>query len=247
MPRIVLTDPLRHPLAMAAAGAVLVIGVKLLPWGWLLAPPLALLVAFGMAHQRRQATLPDLIRRALQLAAGADAVSAEAGQRLIQVGSIGRLTAIQICCQRVVDLPAKLERLGAAGTADAPRSTLLSTRNLEQRLRQERQRLAREAGSDLKRQRERLVTQLERNLALAQQGMEAGSLRVMAVSEHLESVAGDLQELQVQLRQPELPAAPAWSVDHPDSEGDPSLDPLTADLHAELDELDHLLREALGA
>ncbi len=91
------------------------------------------------------------------------------------------------------------------------------------------------------------VTQLERNLALAQQGMEAGSLRVMAVSEHLESVAGDLQELQVQLRQPELPAPPAWSVDHPDSEGDPGLDPLTADLHAELDELDHLLREALGA
>lgn len=166
---------------------------------------------------------------------------------MIQAESIGRLTAIQICCQRVRELPVKLKRLGAGGSARASRSTLLSTRNLEQRLRQERHRLARDAGTDLKRQRERLVTQLERNLALAQQSTEAGSLRVMAVSGPLESMAGDLPELQVQLRQPELPVPPAWSMDHPDAEGDPSLDPPTADLHAELDNSDRLLRGALGA
>lgn len=65
MPRIVLTDQFCHPLAVAASGAVLVLGVKLLPWGWWLVLPLALLMTFAMAHKRRQARLPDLIRRAL--------------------------------------------------------------------------------------------------------------------------------------------------------------------------------------
>jgi hypothetical protein len=244
MARFALTDPLSHPVAIALAGLVLVLGVKLLPPGWLLAAPLAVAVAFALASQRREATLPDLIRRCRQLSAGADAVAIEAGERLTQADSMGRLTAIQFCCQRVKELPSTLERL-RVGEVSA-RSTLLSASHLEQRLRKERQRLARESGTELGRQRERLVRQLEHNLSLAQQGTEAGSLRVMALSEQLESLAGDLQALQVQLRQPVLPALPPWSADDAGLTGDPSRDPLTADLIADIDELDQLLQDALG-
>lgn len=240
-----LTDPLRHPLAMACAGLVLVIGVKVLPLGWLLALPLATLVAFGVAFQRREATLPDLIRRSFQLAGGADAVAEEAGQRLIQAQDMGRLTAIQVCCQRVRELPSTLEQLHAGDHA-ARSSSLLSVGHLEQRLRQERKRLGRDTGSAVGRQRERLIQQLERNLSLARQGKEAGSLRVMAVSEHLESVAGDLQAMQVDLRQPVLPALPDHPADAFEAQSDPFQDPITVDLARELDELDQLLRDALG-
>ena len=245
MARFVLTDPLRHPLAMALGGLVLVLGVKLLPFGWLLGPPLAVATAFAVASQRHEATLPDLIRRCLQLSAGADAVATEAGERLTGSDSMARLTAIQYCCQRVHELPSTLEQLRAGELST--RSTLLSANHLEQRLRKERQRLARESGTDLGRQRERLVRQLERNLTLVKQGTEAGSLRLIALSEHLESLAGDLQALQVQLRQPVLPALPPWTADDADLMRDPSRDPLTADLMAEIEELDQLLRDALGA
>ena len=87
---------------------------------------------------------------------------------------------------------------------------------------------------------------MERNLNLARQGKEAGSLRVMAVSEHLESVAGDLQAMQVDLRQPVLPALPDHPVDAFEAQSDPRQDPMTVDLARELDELDQLLRDALG-
>ena len=244
MPRLQLTDPLQHPLAIGLAGIVLVLGVKLLPLGWLFALPCAVLVAFFVAAYRREATLPDLIRRSLQLVAGADAVADEAGQRLVQAQDIGRLTAVQLCCERIRELPSTLERLRADDKAAG--SSLLSAGHLEQRLRHERQRLGRETGTAVGRQRERLIQQLERNLALAKQGTEAGSLRVMAVSEHLESVAGDLQALQLMLRQPVLPPAPAGMNDSLTLEIDPILDPLTADLSAELAELDQLLRDALG-
>lgn len=244
MARFVLTDPLRHPLAIALAGLVLVLGVKLLPPGWPLAAPLAVVVAFAVASQRREASLPDLIRRSLQLSAAADALASEAGERLSQADSLGRLTAIHLCCQRVQALPSTLERL-RVGEVGA-RSTLLSASSLEQRLRQERKRLARESGTQVGRQRERLVRQLEHNLSLARQGTEAGDLRLMALSEQLESLAGDLQALQVQLRQPLLPALPGWSADDADMTGDPSRDPITADLATDLDELDQLLLDALG-
>ena len=244
MPRVQLTNPLQHPLAMGLAGIVLVIGVKLLPFGWFIALPCAALLAFVLAAYRRETTLPDLIRRSFQLASGADAVADEAGQRLVQAQDIGRLTAVQLCCERIRELPSTLERLRV--DAKATGSSLLSTAHLEQRLRHERQRLGREIGTAVGRQRERLIQQLERNLALAKQGTEAGSLRVMAVSEHLESVAGDLQALQLMLRQPLLPSAPVGMSDSLALESDPMLDPLTADLSAELEELDQLLRDALG-
>ena len=244
MPRIQLTDPLQHPLAIGVAGLALVVGVKLLPFGWLIAVPCAVLLAFLVAAYRRETTLPDLIRRSLQLATGADAVADEAGQRLVQAQDIARLTAVQFCCERIRDLPSTLERLRADDKATG--SSLLSTGHLEKRLRHERQRLGRETGTAVGRQRERLIQQLERNLSLAKQGTEASSLRVMAVSEHLESVAGDLQALQLMLRQPVLPPAPAGMNDAFALESDPIQDPLTADLAAELEELDQLLRDALG-
>ena len=239
------TDPLSHPLAMACAGLALVLGVKFLPLGWFLAVPLAAVVAFVVAGRRREATLPDLIKRSLQLAGGADAVAEEAGQRLLQAHEMGRLTAIQLCCQRVRELPATLEQLHADDHAGQS-SSLLSASHLEQRLRQERKRLGRDSGSAVGRQRERLIQQLERNLNLARQGRQAGSLRVMAVSEHLESVAGDLQAMQVNLRQPVLPALPDHPVDAFEAQSDPRQDPMTVELATELDELDQLLRDALG-
>ena len=244
MPRSQLTNPLQHPLAIGLAGLVLVLGVKLLPFGWFIALPCAILLAFLVAAYRREATLPDLIRRSLQLASAADAVADEAGQRLVQAQDMGRMTAVQLCCERIRELPSTLERLRADDKVKG--SSLLSSGHLEQRLRRERQRLGRETGTAVGRQRERLIQQLERNLALAKQGTEAGSLRVMAVSEHLESVAGDLQALQLMLRQPVLPPVLVGTNDEFTLESDPMQDPLTADLSAELEELDQLLRDALG-
>ena len=48
------------------------------------------------------------------------------------------------------------------------------------------------------------------------------------------------------LRQPVLPALPDHPLDAFEAQSDPRQDPMTVDLARELDELDQLLRDALG-
>ena len=52
--------------------------------------------------------------------------------------------------------------------------------------------------------------------------------------------------MQVDLRQPVLPALPDHPADAFEAQSDPFQDPITVDLARELDELDQLLRDALG-
>ena len=235
MARLLFTNPLHHPAAMAIAGAVLVTSVRVFMVSWWLALPLALLAGFTIAHQRRESTPPSLSRRSLQLAQAARHLAYESSQRLSRAEDLGRLSAVQLCCQRVMELPPRLNALQADPAATE--RSLLSADNLEKRLRHEQRQLLHDRGTALGRQRQRLVQQLERNLRLAQQGVAAGRLWAMAMAELLEGVAGDLQTLQVNLRQPVLPAG----LEGMAFNADPRKDPLTEDLVAQLDELDRML------
>jgi hypothetical protein len=206
-------DPLTDPLAVAAAGLLLVLLTRLTPLGLGPALAIAALGAEGLAmlraHQGRRGerlrdrrvreTIDGLQQRVSQLASQAGVVSAEAMARFRDPAHLESLGLVQLCCVRLRALP---ERIGQRRSLlESGGGILLSAEDLEVRLGREREALRRESSPTLKRERQQLVEQISRNLEAARFGMDAREARLLALSTRLERIDGGLRHLQQQVEQ----------------------------------------------
>jgi chromosome segregation ATPase len=204
-------NPLDDPLAMAAAGLLLVLLVRLTPLGLPLALLVGAIAAAGLAmlraqHASRGERLRDrrvgesidaALQRAAQLAVQAELVSDEAMARFQDPGHLEPLGMVQLCCERLRGIP---ERIGERRPLlESGGGILLSVDALQSRLSREREQLRHEGSPTLRRQRQRLVDQLQRNLDAARSGMDAREARLLALSTRLEQIDGGLRHLQQQV------------------------------------------------
>jgi len=205
------TNPLDDPLAMAAAGLLLVLLVRLTPLALPLALTLAVLSALGLAMLRhRQGRPGERLRdrrvresidaaqqRASQLAVQAELVSVEAMARFQDPGHLEPLGMVQLYCERLRGIPERIAQ--RRPLLESGGGILLSVDELQSRLSREREELRREHSPTLRLERERLVDQLVRNLEAARFGMDAREARLLALSTRLEQIDGGLRHLQQQV------------------------------------------------
>lgn len=204
-------NPLDDPLAMAVAGLLLVLLVRLSPLALPLALPLAVLIALGLTllrarHGRRGERLRDrrvregidgTQQRASQLAVQAELVSVEAMARFQDPGQLEALGMVQLCCERLRGISERIAN--RRQLLESGGGILLSVDELQSRLSREREGLRRELSPTLRGERERLVDQLVRNLDAARFGMDAREARLLALSTRLEQIDGGLRHLQQQV------------------------------------------------
>jgi len=206
-------QPLDDPLAVAAAGLLLVLLTRLTSLGLAPALLIAALAAEGLAmvrahwgrrgdrlrDRRVRETIDGLLQRASQLALQAELVSAEAMTRFHDPAHLEALGVVQLCCDRLRALP---ERIGQRRSLlESGGGILLSAEDLQARLGRERDALRRETSPTLMRERQQLVDQLSRNLEAARFGMDAREARWLALSTRLERIDGGLIHLQQQVDQ----------------------------------------------
>lgn len=207
-------NPLEHWPAVLVAAVVLVVGVRLLgqPW-WLMLPIGVVMACLGAVFlaSRARAHLGfadrDLIRelqtarqQARDLAAGAKDLQQEAERLLTRPDQLDLLGTVQFCCDRVGELPQKLEDLARRLQGG---EALLSIDQLQQQRKRVKRDLAESRGA-AKEQLQVLLTSLERNIELAQQGSDARQAQVLSLSTLIASTAGVLQQLQNKLRTADL-------------------------------------------
>ncbi len=207
-------DPLDEPLAVAAAGVLLLVVVKLGLLGLVPGLLLALLSALLLAalgrglrrrpsqgqrlHDRRvEAGIDAALLRSSELAAQAATLRLQAIERFTASAQLEALGLVQLCCERLTALPERLE--SRRPLLQSGGGVLLSTGDLSLRLRREEQALEREADGPLRQERRRLVEQLRRNLSAAHQGMDEREARLLALSTRLEAIEGGLQQLRRQI------------------------------------------------
>ena len=204
-------NPLDDPQAVAVAGLLLVLLVRLTPLALPLALVLAVLSALGLTllrarQDRRGERLSDrrvresiegAQQRASQLAVQAELVSDEALARFQDPGHLEPLGMVQLCCERLRLIPERIAQ--RRPLLESGGGILLSVDELQGRLSREREELRREGSPTLRRERERLVDQLGRNLDAARSGMDAREARLLALSTRLEQIDGGLRHLQQQV------------------------------------------------
>ena len=210
------TNPLDHPLAVAAGGVCLVLLVR----GAGAALPLAILPAVGLSvagaallarrgaagrrsrsqrlhDQRLDAGLEEALDRAGGLAVAAMALREEAVARFTDPGHLEALGTVQLCCERLQQLPERLQERRPLLESGGGRR--LDPDDLARRLAREEKSLQREAEGPLRQERRRLVDQLRRNLHAARQGMDEREARLLALATRLEAIDGGLQQLRRQV------------------------------------------------
>ena len=204
-------NPLDDPQAVAVAGLLLVLLVRLTPLALPLALVLAVLSELGLTllrarQDRRGERLSDrrvresiegAQQRASQLAVQAELVSVEAMARFQDPGHLEPLGLVQLCCERLRVIPERIAQ--RRPLLESGGGILLSVDELQGRLSRERVELRREGSPTLRRERERLVDQLGRNVDAARSGMDAREARLLALSTRLEQIDGGLRHLQQQV------------------------------------------------
>jgi len=207
-------QPLDRPLAIAAAGLLLVALTRLTPLGLLPSLLIAAPVAVGLSQlqarprsraerrreQRVDASIETALQRVAQLALQAELLSGEALSRWQQPDQLEPLALVQLCCERLRELPARIQQRRAL--LESGGGILLPLENLQARLQREREQLRREASPSLRRERQRLVDQLARNVEAADFGLDAREARLLALATGLERIDGGLRQLQLQLDAP---------------------------------------------
>ncbi len=206
-----LANPLEYPLAMLAGGILLVIGGRFaqVPPGIMI--PLSLAFATGGAivlktrePERLNLGDPHLEREvmaikqsALALVKRAEALRQEGSTVLINPNQMDLLIALQYACDRVMELPYKIDeiaqRLGK-------QESLLSVAELEQQLQQvmaKRQNVASDAG---RAKLDRLEETLRQNLELAREGQDSRQIQVASLMQWVTETGGVLQQMQNKIR-----------------------------------------------
>ncbi|MBO9999907.1 MAG: hypothetical protein J7641_13055 [Cyanobacteria bacterium SID2] len=210
-----LANPLYYPLSVLAGGVVLFFGVRLGGVSSWVMVPTAVLVSVGGASWRRSIEpeglalenpalakeLDAVCNSATALAAKATDLRQEAGSLLTE-GSmqLELLTAVQYTCDRVEELPQKIDRLSRRFQGS---DSLLSVDELQGQVQEVRSKLRSREGV-ARQQLEQLEASLERNIQLARAGKDARDAQVISLSTAITEAAGTLQALQNKLRTADL-------------------------------------------
>ncbi len=203
-------NPLYYPFSILAGTVSLVIGVQVLNAPSMTVVPVAIAVSTaGAFYQKsREPVVWDLqdpnLARELQfakqqaegLAYRAEQLRAEVAERLTTVDSIDVLVAIQSLCDQLKRIPDRVEQMAQHFQAG---QEILSIDSLQTQITEVRTRAA-ISPALTQQQLETLAQQLERNLALAQQGQDARQAQVTQLSTRIVEAAGILQTMQTQLQ-----------------------------------------------
>jgi uncharacterized membrane protein len=154
----------------------------------------------GLENPALERELQSVRQQASDLAERANALRAEAIRLLTQVNQMELLGAVQYVCDRVQELPVKVDELARRmHGADS----LLSVTGLQQQLQEVEAK--QDASSGLARESlQKLADSLQRNIELARQGQDARQAQVISLSTLILDAAGVLQALQNKLRTADL-------------------------------------------
>ncbi len=205
-----LVNPLYYPLAVFAGGIALVVGVRLVQLPSYIMLPAAAAIATGLAiplnrqvSHKIKLDNPTLareiksVKQQSQLLVGkAQELRIEAQQMLTSSIQLELFAAIEYACDRVVELPAKIDRLAQKLQGS---DSLLSCEELTKQI-NEVQTKAKQSSGVAQQQLNQLAKSLQNNLRLAQQGQDARQAQVVSLATLVTESGGILQQFQNRLR-----------------------------------------------
>lgn len=206
-----LANPLEYPLAVLAGGVLLIIGGRFAEVPPALMVPLSLAFATGGAivlksREPERLKLGDpLLEReimqikqsALALVKRAEALRQEASNLLINADQMDLLISVQYACDRVVELPYKIDEIALRLGKN---ESLLSIAELEQQIQQlalKRQSVTSAAG---RARLDRLLDTLRQNLELAREGQDSRQIQLASLIQMVTESGGLLQQMQNKIR-----------------------------------------------
>ena len=205
-----LVNPLSYPLAVLVGGISLIVGVRLIQLPSLIMLPTAAAIAtvFSIPLSQKEANKISLNNPALTreiqsvqqqaqlLINKAEDLRKEAKQVLTSSTQLELLTAVEYACDRTQELPGKINQLAQKLQGS---DSLLSPAELAKQLTEAKAKQRNSSGV-AKEQLKQLVTSLENNLRLAQQGQDARQAQVLSLNTLVIDSGGVLQQLQNRLR-----------------------------------------------
>jgi hypothetical protein len=209
-----LVNPLYYPAAVLAGVILLVVGVRWvrLPNVVILPMAIAATTLSAIALKSREPEELNLDNPALEhelltlrqqandLALNADTLQQEATRLLTNPLQMDLLGTVQYACDRAKELPQNLDGLMQRLQG---KDALLSLADLQSQLADAQQRLSTSRGATSE-HLNRLVSSLQRNIELTQQGTDARQAQVLSLSTLIQDAAGSLQALQNKLRTVDL-------------------------------------------
>jgi hypothetical protein len=152
--------------------------------------------AFDLDNPKFVSQLQVIRARAVVLAVSSQDLRSEATKLLTRSNQMDFLAAVQLSCDRVVELPSKIDLLAQRLHGS---DSLLSVNELRKQLDEVRQKLGSSSGV-AKQHLAQLEGSLTRNLNLAQEGQDTREAQLLSLSILVQDSAGVLQRLQNQLR-----------------------------------------------
>jgi len=209
-----LTNPLYYPLAVLAGGVCLIVGVRLVNLPSMIILPMAAgvaAVAAGYLHYREPESFylnnPELEQElqtvkasALALVNQANKLKLAAQRLLTDAFHVELLAAIEISCDRAVQVPEKIDHLAQGLQAS---NTQLSVSELQQQLTQVQDKLSSSSGV-AQQHLQQLAASLQRNIKLAEEGQDIRLAQIVSLSTQVQDYAGVLQRLQTKLYSSDL-------------------------------------------
>ncbi|MEM7726554.1 MAG: hypothetical protein AAF208_09295 [Cyanobacteria bacterium P01_A01_bin.45] len=209
-----LANPLNYPIAVLIGGITLIVGIRFVRLPSVVMIPLSAGVAtvgavyfksrkpesLGLENPQLERELQTVKERAINLAEKAQELRQEAGKLLTDAMQMELLIAVQYGCDRVVELPSKINDLARRLHG---KDSLLSVTDLQQQLSEVEIKIKSSSGI-AKKNLSQLVQSLERNIQLARQGEDVRQAQVINLSQLVEDSAGILQQLQNQMRTVDL-------------------------------------------
>ncbi|NEQ99454.1 MAG: hypothetical protein F6K30_22580 [Cyanothece sp. SIO2G6] len=209
-----LANPLYYPVSVFAGAIVLVVGVRFLQLPnlvvWSGSVAVATLGAairkgqepesLGLDDPALEQELASIRTQAATLSQRANDLRTEASHLLTDANQVELLSVVQYACDRAEELPNNIEQMARRmkGT-----DSLLSLTELQRQLRNANAQAQTSTGV-AKEQWEKLVSTLEWNISLSQEGKDARQAQVVSLSTLIVQSAGVLQQLQNKLRTADL-------------------------------------------
>jgi hypothetical protein len=205
-----LINPLHYPIAVLAGGITLFVGVRFIQLPNLIMLPMAAGIAVAGAgyfksrepeyleldNPELEKELQTVRNSANSLAAKANVLRLEVTKLLIDSFQIELLAAVQLSCDRAIELPAKIDILARRLKGS---NSLLSVEELQQQLTEVQQKLRSSSGIAQQHLSE-LEKSLKRNIQLAQEGQDTRLAQIVSLSTQIQDFAGVLQQLQTKLQ-----------------------------------------------
>lgn len=212
-----LANPLYYPLPVLMGAITLVAGIRLANLPSFVVLPVAGAVTLGGAALRKsqaplalnlnnpalETELLALQQQAQTLTLRAEELRLEAARLLTQSTQLDLLAAVQLTCDQVQELPAKIAQLVQQMQGQ---DSLLSVDDLQRQLANVEAKLQSDGALQdaLHKQLAKLAASLRQNIQLAQAGRDARQVQVASLSTLILDSASRLQKLQNHLRKADL-------------------------------------------